>query len=86
MGVPGNLGPSVYFLYFPPTSFSICSWSVTGTIEEAEPLPRGTLNMGQDEKGQREFQGKEQMVLGLKVKNQNPETQILLTLPQKSSF
>ena len=42
--------------------------------------------MGQDEKGQREFQGKEQMVLGLKVKNQNPETQILLTLPQKSSF
>ena len=41
--------------------------------------------MGQEEQGQRDFQGKGQMVLGLEVKNKNPETQILLTLLQKSS-
>ena len=59
---------------------------MTGNTEETEPLPRCTLNMGQEEQGQREFQGKEQMVWGLDVKNQNPETQILLTLPQKPSL
>ena len=56
-----------------------------GNTEETEPLPSSTLNMGQEEQGQRDFQGKEQMVLGLEVKNQNPETQTLLTLLQKSS-